>query len=120
LEGARSKLEQCFDIILDYKLQGAEDLFENVIYKHCAQGDCKNLPPPFGLKSELPVPFLMRLIIIPTKSPENGDPDAQYINTIKHIYMHKNKLPVNICTEACRGVAHWWDHGRHFRVGCWL
>ena len=31
--------------------------------------------------------------------------------------MHKNKLPVNMCTEACRGVAHWWDHGRHFRVG---
>ena len=22
-----------------------------------------------------------------------------------------------MCTEACRGVAHWWDHGRHFRVG---
>ena len=77
----------------------------------------KNLPPLFGLKSELPVPSLMRLIIIPAKSPENGDPDAQYINIIKHIYMHKNKLPVNMCTEACRGVAHWWDHGRHFRVG---
>ena len=87
-----------------------------MIYKHCAQGDYKNLPAPFCLKSELPVPYLMKIIIVPTTTPENGDPEAQYVNIIKHIYLHKNKLPVKMCMDACT-VAHRWDYGRHFRVG---
>jgi len=95
--------------ILDYKLQGAEDVFENVIYKHCAQGDYKNLPAPFDLKSELPVPFLMQIIIIPTKTPENGDPDAQYIDIIKHIYLHKNKLPVHWGMQRCSTQVGLWE-----------
>ena len=75
LQAGGTKLQQFFDVILDLKLPSAEDVLEKVIYTHCAQGDYENLPAPFCLnfKSELPVPYLMQIVIVPTTTPENGD-----------------------------------------------
>ena len=123
LETSGTKLEQFFDIVLHHKLENAnaEPFFDEIIYKHCAQGDYMNLPVPFSLAKNLPVPFLMQLIIIPSTPPEdeNADPTAKYFNIVKHVYLHKNKLPVNMCVEACRGVAHKWTMGGTTGWGYW-
>ena len=117
VENTGTKLEQFFDIILDYKWTHLDEFFDTIIYKHCAQGDYHNLPEPFSLKSDLPVPILMQIVIVPTTPVENADPQAKYVNIVKHIYLHKNKLPISMCVESCRGVTHKWDYGKHFRVG---
>ena len=49
----------------------------------------------------------MQIIIVPTTTPENGDPEAQYVNIIKHIYLHKASENVYGCVHSSAQVGLW-------------
>ena len=79
-------LEQFCDIILDHPWDGYTDHFERVIYKNVVDGRCTDLPAPFSLTSEVPVPILMQIIMVPVNPPEDApNPEEKYVNLIKHI-----------------------------------
>ena len=95
------KLEQFVDVNLNVALDPRETFWDNVIYKLCAQGKYAELPPPFCLKSEPKCPFSMQIIVIPSTIPP--DQDHKYVNIVKHIYLHKNKLWSKDCMSFCQG-----------------
>ena len=79
-------LEQFCDIILDHPWDGYTDHFERVIYKNVVDGRRTDLPAPFSLTSEVSVPILMQIIMVPVNPPEDApNPEEKYVNLIKHI-----------------------------------
>ena len=118
VEASNSKLEQFVDIVLDHKWDKEDEFFETHIFKHIKEAEYEQLPAPFSLEGAPPVPFCMQIIMVHVESPEEADdPNAKYVHILKHVYLHKNKIPSNLCVQLCRGVCHRFDWGNNFRVG---
>ena len=94
------KIEQFADVNLNVALDPRET-FE--------------LPPPFCLKSEPKCPYSMQIIAIPSTIPP--DQDHKYVNIVKHVYLHKNKLWSKDCMSFCQGAPLRFDWGSQPRNG---
>ena len=106
--GNCSKVEQFFDVILFHEGPLSRSYFEENVHKLCSQGNYKELPPPFRLKEEPTVPYSMQIIALPTTKPDGGADDAaledrRFHHVLKHVYLHKNKLPGPRCAQLCAG-----------------
>ena len=111
-------LEQFCGIILDHPWDGYTDHFERVIYKNVVDGKYKDLPKQFSLTSEVSMPTLMQIIMVPVNPPEDApNPEQTYVNITKHIYLNKNKLPSSIWIDLCRGLCHRFEWGGQNRAG---
>ena len=116
------KVEQFVDVIPNYKGKIDRKFFDDVLLKNCAQGNYKDLPAPFRLKTEPTVPYTMQLVITPVKPPEvEADTDnldeKQCHHIAKHVYLHKNKIFQSSCMDWCEGVYYVLDYGLQHRVG---
>ena len=73
------------------------------------------LPSPFNLKEEPKVPYSMQIVVLPAADPPN--PDDNFVDIFKHIYMHKNKVMSKDCINTCHGSPMRFDWGSHSRNG---
>ena len=109
-----SKLEQFCDVIPNHPGTISQQFFDDVVYRKCATGLYKELPEPWRLRKEPSVPYSMQIVILPDPSTPNGARESVLI--FKHVYLHKNKLPVKDCSDCCCGMAMKFDWGTHTRV----
>ncbi|CAJ1383110.1 unnamed protein product [Effrenium voratum] len=109
-----SKLEQFCDVIPNHPGTISQQFFDDVVYKKCAQGLYKELPEPWRLRKEPSVPYSMQIVILPDPSTPNAENGArESVLIFKHVYLHKNKLPVKDCSDCCCGMAMKFDWGTH-------
>ena len=59
----------------------------------------------------------MQFIIVPCSPPDDAEPGQEYATIVKHIYLHKTKIAVTLCMNACAGVCYKIEYGRYFRAG---
>ena len=112
-----SKLEQFCDVIPNHPGTILQQFFDDVVYKKCAQGLHKELPEPWRLRKEPSVPYSVQIVILPDPSTPNAENGArESVLIFKHVYLHKNKLPVKDCSDCCCGMAMKFDWGTHTRV----
>ena len=109
------KLEQFADVNLNVPLDPTQTFWDNTIYRLCVQAKYSELPPPLCLKSKPVVPYSMQIIVLPsTIAP---DQDHKYVNIVKHVYLHKNKLWSKDRMSLCQGSPLKFDCGCQPRCG---
>ena len=115
VDSSSTKLEQSADHIMYHPLQVSSAMFDN-LYKICTESKYAQLPYPFCLKKEPTVPYAMQIVIQTTQPPSEGDPNGSYVHILKHVYLHKNKVPSRDCIEMCQGDALRFDWGHQTGV----
>ena len=116
LESNPTKIEQFADVLLDQKLTVTNSMFDT-IYKTCYETKYAQLPHPFCLCKEPTVPYTMQIIILPASPPANSDPSADYVHIVKHVYLHRNKVPSKDCVAMCHGTPMRFEWGNNTRLG---
>ena len=115
LDSSATKLEQFADCLMYHPIDVTNSMFDN-IYKICCEGKYAQLPSPFCLRKEPPVPYTMQVIIQSTQPPPDGDAHGTYFHIFKHIYLHRNKIPAKDCVEMCQGNPLRFDWGSQTRL----
>ena len=116
LEATTAKIEQFADIVTEQALDINANLFDS-IYKLCYEGKYGQLPRPFSLAKSPNCPYTLQLIILPTPTPQDGDPNATYYNIVKHVYLHRNKVAAKDCVAMCHDTPMRFEWGNSVRHG---
>jgi len=118
LDRMGGKLEQFADIIQNFAVSGTfqidTEFLDTTLYPLCAQAKYRDLPEPFCLKIEPKVPYSLQIVIVPAHLPP--DQDQHYVDILKHVYLHKNKVSSAECVSYCHGCAVRFDWGNQSRL----
>ena len=114
VDSTGGKLEQYADIICNVQLNATQDFLDNTWYRLLIQEKYSELPAPFCVKKEPTVPYSLQILVLPAANPPNQE--VKFVDIVKHVYLHKNKLTSKECLETCQGSTFKFDWGQQVRV----
>ena len=115
LDSISGKIEQFCDAIQHAKVDVTPDLIESKLVKECMTCNYKGLPEPFRLRQEPQVSYNMQITILPATRPASADPNSKYVQYLKHVCLHGNKINASEAIKMCHGIPMRFKWGMHTR-----